>query len=150
MARHAYSRILLFAEGSEAGMKAARDAIRLAADEKGLLIVATVVDTETLGQLLTSRILLQDEMEEYERELEASGRKHLNYIVNLAEQAGVKTRAALLRGSCNASILREQRERRADLLVMGAFRASTMQRDLMAREKQLIIDEIPCPVLLVR
>jgi nucleotide-binding universal stress UspA family protein len=150
MAKHAYSTILLFAEGSQEGMKAARDAISLAADEEATLIVAAVVDTNTLRHLLASRIFLQDEAEEYEHALEESGRKQLHYVAQLADKAGVTNRTNLLRGACHSVILREQKEHGADLLVMGAFRATTAKRDLMAREKQLIIDAATCPVLLVR
>jgi len=150
MAKHAYSTILLFAEGSQEGMKAARDAIGLAVDEEATLVIAAVVDTSTLRQLLSSHIFLQEEMEEYERDLEESCRKQLNYVAQLADKAGVRNRTSLLRGSCHSVLLREQKERAADLFVTGAFRASTVRRDLMAREKQLILDEIPCPVLLVR
>ncbi len=150
MAKRTYSTILLFAETSEGGMKAARDAIHLAADEGATLIAAAVVDTNTLKQLLTYRIFVQDEMEEYERELEESCRKQLNYIAQLADEAGVTNRTVLLRGACHSVLIQEQKARAADLLVMGAFRATTTKRDLVAHEKQLIIDEIPCPVLLVR
>ncbi|MCK4283708.1 MAG: universal stress protein [Candidatus Brocadiae bacterium] len=150
MSKRTYSTILLFAEGSDEGMKAAREAIGLATDEKAALIIASVVDTSTLRQLLTSRIFIEEEMREYEQALEKSCRKRMNYLAQLADKAGVKNRTALLRGACHSAILREQVERKADLLVMGAFRASTARRDLMAHEKQLIIDEIPCPVLLVR
>jgi len=150
MARHTYSTILLFAEGSDEGMKAARDAIHLAADEDAGLIIASVVDTSSLKQLLTYRIFVQEEMEEYEQELEGTCRKQIQYIAQLADRAKVRNRSVLVRGACHTAILREQKESGADLLVMGAFRASTARRDLMAREKQLIIDEIPCPVLLVR
>jgi len=150
MGKHTYSKILLFAESSESGMTAARDAINLASDEGATLVVAAVVDTSTLKQLLSYRIFVQEEMEEYEEELEESCRKQLNYVTQLADQVNVKSRTVLLRGACHSVILREQKERAADLLVMGAFRATTTRRDLMAHEKQLIIDEIPCPVLLVR
>lgn len=150
MARSTFSVILLFAESSEDGMAAARDAINLAADEGALLVIASVVDTSTLKQLLSSRIFVQEEMEEYERDLEASCRKHMDYIAQLADKAKVKHRASLLRGACHSAILRQQKESKADLLVMGAYRARTVVRDQMAREKQLIVDEIPCPVLLVR
>jgi nucleotide-binding universal stress UspA family protein len=150
MAKHTYSTILLLAEGTDPGMKAARDAINLAADEQATLIVASVVDTSTLRQLVSSRIFVQEEMEEYEQELEESCRKQLSYTAQLADKAGVRNRTSLLKGACHTVILREQKERRADLLVMAAFRASLARRDVMAREKQLIIDEIPCPVLLVR
>ena len=150
MAKHAYSTILLFAEGSDEGMKAATDAIQLAADEEATLIVASVVDTNTLKQLLSFRIFVQDEAEEYEQELEQSCRRQMNYVAQLADKAKVKNRTTLLRGACHSVILKEQRESGAGLLVMGSYRASTAQRDVMAREKQLIVDECPCPVLLVR
>ena len=150
MARQNYGTILLFAEGSPEGMKAARDAIYLAAAEGAHLVIASVVDTGTLKQLLTSRIFIEEEMEEYERELEQSCRKQLAYVAQLAEKAKVKHRTSLLRGACHTAILREQKERGAALLVMGAFRMSTARRDLMARAKQLIVDEVPCPILLVR
>jgi len=150
MATPAYSTILLFAEGSEQGIKAARHAIRLASAEGAELVIAAVVDTSTLRQLLTSRIFVEEEMQEYERELEDSCRNQLNYAAQLADKAGVKNRTSLLRGACHSAILQEQKERNADLLVMGAFQASRARRDLMAHEKQLIIDAIACPVLLVR
>ena len=149
-ARRAYSAILLLAEGTEEGMNAAKHAIDLAADENALLVIASVVDTSTLKQLLTYRIFVEEEMKEYEQELEESCRKQINYIARLADRQKVKNRTVLLRGACHAAVLREQQGLSADLLVMGAFSASTAKRDLMAREKQLVIDEIACPVLLVR
>lgn len=150
MAEHTYSTILLFAESSEEGMRAARDAVHLAADEAAVLIIAAVVDTSMLKQLVSYRIFVEEEMAEYEQELAESCQKQLNYIAQLADKAGVTNRTSLLRGACHSMILRERKEREAQLLVMGAFRASTARRDLMAHEKQLIIDDIPCPVLLVR
>jgi nucleotide-binding universal stress UspA family protein len=140
MAERAYSTILLLAESSEEGVKAARDAVRLAA----------VVDTSVLKQLVTFRIFVEEEKAEYEKDLEESCQKQLNYMSQLAAKAGVTHRTSLLRGACHSVVLREQKARGADLLIMGAFRASTARRDLAAQEKQLIIDDIPCPVLLVR
>jgi len=150
MAEHTYSTILLFAESSEEGMRAARDAVHLAADEDAVLVIAAVVDTSMLKQLVSYRIFVEEEMAEYEQELVDSCQKQLNYIAQLADKAGVTNRTSLLRGACHSVILRERKEREAHLLVMGAFRASTARRDLMAHEKQLIIDDIRCPVLLVR
>jgi len=150
MGKRTYSIILLFAEGSDESMKAARDAINLAGDMDAALVIASVVDTSILRQLLASRIFVQEEMEEYERELEESCRKQLSYVAQLADRAKVKHQTVMLRGSCHAVLVREQKERKADLLVMGAYRATMAKRDLMASEKQLIVDEIACPVLLVR
>jgi len=131
-------------------MAAARDAITLAADEEAVLVLAAVVDTAILRQLLTYRIFVQEEMEEYEEELRESAKKQLDYISSLARKAKVECECSLLTGAVHGAVLAEQKRSGAELLVMGAFKASTASRDIVAREKQLILDEIPCPVLLVR
>jgi nucleotide-binding universal stress UspA family protein len=150
MAKRKYSTIMLLAETTEEGMKAARDAIHLAAEEGAALVIASVVDTSVLKRLLASRIFVREEMEEFEREFEESCQRQMRYLSELAGKAGIEYHTVLLKGACHVEILREQSKHGADLLVMGAFRASTAGRDLVAKEKQLIIDEVPCPVLLVR
>ena len=150
MDRHTYANIMLFAEGSDEGMRAARDAIHLASDEGAALVIAAVVDTILLRQLLTTRIFIPEEMQEYEKDLEASSRKQLNYIAQLADEAKVKNTTLLLRGPCHAVLVRAQKDQNADLFVMGAYHSRSARRDLMASEKQLIVDDIACPVLLVR
>ena len=70
-------------------------------------------------------------------------------LLRLAAKAEVEHDGVLLRGACHTTVLQEQDRRKADLLVMGAYRATTVKTDLMAREKQLILDEIACPVLIV-
>ena len=148
MPKQVFSTIMLLAEGTDAGMEAARLAISLAANEGAPLHIVSVVDTHTLKQLLSYRILLPDEMVEYERALVDSSRKHLDYVAQLATKAKVEHHSTLLTGACHTSVLHEQRIANASLLVMGTFHASTVKTDLIGREKQLIIDEIPCPVLL--
>ena len=149
MSRHGFSKIMLLAEGTEEGMEAARRAIQLAADEGAVLHIVSVVDTHTLKQLLTYRIFVEDEMRQYEQDLEESCHKQLDYVARLATKERVEYRTSLLTGACHTSVLREQGRVGADLLVMGAFRPSTVKTNLLAREKQLIMDEIRCPVLLV-
>jgi len=149
MVKRTFSRIMLLAEGTGEGMAAARSAIELAASLKAELVILSVVDTDALKQLLTYRIFVEDEMREYEQEIEQSCRRHLDYVAQLADKQKVKHKAHLLTGACHTAVLEQQKSAGADLLVMGSFRASTFKVDLMAREKQLVIDEIPCPVLLV-
>lgn len=149
MGKYTFEKILLFAETSSGGMEAARVAIDLASDENALLHVVSVVDTHTLRQLLKNRIFVEDEMEQYEEELHKSCRKQLDYVVQLASRAKLENRAQLKTGACHTAIIEEQKKTDADLLVMGTYRTSMIKTDLMAREKQLIVDEIACPVLLV-
>lgn len=145
-----YNSILLLSEGTESGMKAARHAIQVAQNEKASLFVVSVVDTVTLKSLVSSHIFIKDEMAEYEQQMERSCRKQLDYVLSLARKAKTDAEPILHRGAWHSAILSEQKTRSADLLVMGGFKASMAKRDLIAREKQLILDEIKCAVLLVR
>lgn len=145
-----YRTILFLVETSGQALSAARYAVQLAAAADARLVALAVVDTETLKQLLSSRILADQEMQELEADLEDSCRKQLNYVSDLAQKEGVKVEAVLVKGTCHRSVMRAQRDRGADLIVLAPFQASMAKRDLMANEKQLIADEADCPVLILR
>ncbi len=150
MAQEQLRHILAVVDGTEASMKAAECAVHLAKTLKAQFTAVGIVDTATLRHLLSTQIMVPAEMEEYERELEASGRKHLAYVADLAHEHGVSARTVLLRGAVHAAVLAEQKASGADLIVIGAFRWTLCHRDQAARERQLILDEAPCPVLVVR
>lgn len=145
-----FAPILLMVDSSETVARAARRAVELAAVLKAKVYAVTVVDTETLTQLLKGKILVQDEMEEFERDLAESSRRYLRMAAKVAEEAGVELEEVQLKGGWHQTILAKQRELKAGLLVVGAFSYSMIKRDLVSKAKQLIIDEVPCPVLIVR
>jgi nucleotide-binding universal stress UspA family protein len=142
--------ILLLVDSSETVVRAARLAVELAARHQTKLYAVTVVDTETLTRLLEGRILVREEMEEFERDLTASSQRYLRMAARAAEEAGVEVEEVLLKGSWHQAVLAKQRELKAGLLVMGGFTYSMVKRDLVCRAKQLIIDDAPCPVLIVK
>ncbi|HUT37113.1 MAG TPA: universal stress protein [Planctomycetota bacterium] len=150
MAQQPFRHILVLVDGTESSLKAAECAVQLARAYKAQFTAVGVVDTATLKHLLTSGIMVAAEMQEYERELEASGRKHLSYVADLARENGVKAQTVLLKGAVHSAVLAEQKSCGADLVVIGAFRWTLCHRDVSARERQLILDEVPCPVLVVR
>jgi len=150
MAQQPFRRILVLVDGTESSFKAAECAVQLARVYKAPLTAVSVVDTATLKHLLSTHIMVEMEMREYERELEDSGRKHLSFMAELARENGVKAQTVLLKGAVHSAVLAEQKSCSADLIVIGAFRWTLCQRDIAARERQLILDEAPCPVLVVR
>lgn len=150
MAQQPFRHILVLVDGTESSFKAVECAVQVAKAERAQLTAVGIVDTATLKHLLSTHIMVAAEMEEYERDLEASGRKHLAYVADLAAENGVKARTVLLKGAVHSAVLAEQKASNADLIVIGAFRWSLCHRDQAARERQLILDEAPCPVLVVR
>jgi len=150
MARAPIRHILTVVDGTESSIGAAKYAIQLARGCKARFTALCIVDTATLKHLLSTHIMVAAEMEEYEHELEETGRKHLAYVAGLAKEAGVRAETALLKGSVHSAVLAEQKGCGADLIVIGAFRWTLAHRDLVARERQLLLDEAPCPVLVVR
>lgn len=150
MARAPFRHILVLVDGTESAMAAAKYAIQLAKSSRARLTALAIVDTATLKHLLSAHIMVAAEMEQYELELSESGRKQLSYVASLAQDAGVKIGTSLLKGAAHAAVLAEQKSAGADLIVIGAFRWTMAQRDQVARERQLLLDESPCPVLVVR
>lgn len=150
MARSPIQKIMVLVDGTEASARAAEYAIELVRATPAELTAISVVDTATLRQLMTAHILVAQEMDEFEAELAASQKKQLDYVVQLARKARVPVETVLKTGVSHSAVLAEQKARNADLIVIGEFRSSFTKTDLVARERQLIVDEAPCPVLVVK
>ncbi|MFH1732641.1 MAG: universal stress protein [Planctomycetota bacterium] len=142
-------RILLIVDGTETGVRAARYAVRLAALHKAKVTALAVVDTAILKALLKSSVLVEAEMEEFDEELGGSAEKNLAYAAQLAKEAGVDADLLLKKGSAHAIVVDEARKLAPDMLVMGSFTTSMIKRDLNARARRLIVDEVKCPIVLV-
>lgn len=145
-----FSSVMLLVDGTDAAVRAADYAIDLCRFAAARLIAVAVVDTETLRNLLSSRIMVEAEMKEFEAELRLSFEKHLRNVQQAASDRNVTAQTVLLKGSTHSAVLEEIRRRKPDLLVMAGYSSSLLKRDLAARERQLVLDEATLPVLLVR
>jgi len=142
--------ILLIVDGTDTGVAAARYAVRLAALLDARLTALAVVDTAVLKSLLQTSVLVEAEMEEFDAELGSSAGKSLAYAEQLAKEAGVEATVSLRKGSAHAVVVDEAHDLEPDQLVMGSFTTSMIKRDLNARSRRLIVDEVDCPILLIR
>lgn len=145
-----FRNILLLADGTESSVKAAKFALKLAHVTEGKLVAISVVDTDTLRKLMSAHILVQQEMGEFERELEQTRQRHLDFVEQMGRKAKVQIETVLREGVCHSAVLAEQKAINADVIIIGGFRSSFTKRDLIARERQLILDEAPCPVLVIK
>jgi len=150
MAKPSIRHILVLVDGTDASYRAADAAIGLARDLGARLTAMAVVDTETLRQLLSVKILVDAEMGEFEKELEASSRRQLAEVADRAADRKVVADQALLTGNTETVVPREVQQREVDLIALGGFQSSKVSRDLLARQRQQIIDRAACPVLVVK
>ncbi len=148
-AKPLFASIVVVVDGTESGIHAARYAVRFAATHSAKIVAIAVVDTTILKSLLSSSVLVESEMTEFCRELEASAQTNLSYVEQLAAEAGVSVQTVFKKGAGHAVITNEVRLLNPDLLVMGSFSSSMIKRDLNARARRLILDEAQCPILLV-
>ncbi len=142
--------VLVLVDGTESSFKAADCAIEMALALGARMTALAVVDTETLRQLLSVKILVDVEMGEFEAELQESARRQLADVRERALDRKLVIDEVLMTGNVETVVPREVEERRVDLIALGAFQVSKVTRDLVARQRQQIIDRATCPVLVVK
>ena len=150
MAKPPVNHILVLVDGTEASFHAADRAIELARALGAKLTALTVVDTETLRQLLNVKILVDAEMGEFEKELEESARRQLAEVRERALNQKVVIDEVLVTGNVETVVPKEVQDRGVDLIALGGFQSTKITRDLVARQRQQIIDRATCPVLVVK
>ena len=150
MAKSPVNHILVLVDGTDSSYNAADVAIELARHLGAKLTAMSVVDTDTLRQLLSVKILVDAEMGEFEKELEQSSRRQLVEVRERALDRKVVIEEVLLTGNSETVVPREVQQRGVDLIALGGFQSSQVTRDLLARQRQQIIDRSVCPVLVVK
>ena len=147
---HPFGKILVYIEGSESSITAAQFAIAIAKKHGSQLRIIYVVNENLLTELLSARVFVQVEKMDYERDLEVSGKNHLNYIAKLAEKKGVKVETVLRKGIVHDEVQREIVAWDCDLLVQGELGEVLSLRDSHYEEGERILRKATCPVLVVR
>ncbi len=143
-------KILVVADGSNESINACKFAINLS-KQYGIELHATyVVDIATLDQLLKTHIFVADEKKEYEKDIEMTGQRQLEYIKLLGAEKNVTVSTSLLKGSIHSSILSEVKKIGADAIIMGGWKDTRMRMDLAAKERQYLLDASPCSIIIVK
>jgi nucleotide-binding universal stress UspA family protein len=150
MARSPVNHILVLVDGTKSSFQAADYAIELARTVGARITALAVVDTDTLRQLLNVRILVDSEMVEFEDELQKSAQNQLDEVRQRAMNKRVKFEDVLRSGNSEVVVPVELSQRGVDLLAMGAFRSERVKFDLIARQRQQVLDRTTCPVIVVK
>ena len=97
------------------------------------LTAMAVVDRETLHQLLSVKILVDAEMDEFEKELQDSARRHLARVRDRALDRRLAIEEVLATGNVEEIVPRTIQERSVDLIALGGYDSSRVLSDLLAR-----------------
>jgi nucleotide-binding universal stress UspA family protein len=109
-----------------------------------------VTDEKSLHDLLKSRVFVDVEALEYERELEERGRHILDRGRAVAESKQVAYEGIVRKGVIHREIIRAIRECEADMLVMGELKEPMSIREIFYDEGAMIFYRAPCPVVVVK
>jgi nucleotide-binding universal stress UspA family protein len=146
---NAYRRILAAVDGSAAGMKGLREAVRLARSESAQLCIFNVVD-EFYAFASPDAAAAGVDLVPTLRE---GGRRVLAKAEALARKAGVKPKLVMretVGGSAADAIVREAKRQRADLIVLGTHGRRGVRRMVLGSDAEQVVRTASVPVLLVR
>jgi nucleotide-binding universal stress UspA family protein len=143
-------KIMVYIDGTEQSVTAAQYAICLASFSGAELIAYYVINTRAMEDLLKARIFLQDEQDEYERDMEADSKRYLNYVNELAMKKGLSITKKQGRGSVHREIANTIDQEGIDLLVVGELSRIRSRRDEFYDETERAIRMVNCSVLIVK
>ncbi len=138
-------KILVPTDGSDYSIRAAEYAISIAKTHDAQIMVVYVVD-----ELVIDKFAKVAEREDIERDLKADGQRYVNYILNLAEKAGVKATSMIAKGRPFEQITGFAKGLEMDLIVMGTYGHRGAERILLGSVAERVIEYSPCPVLVVK
>ena len=150
MSSRVLDKLLVLVDGSDASVCAVNFAVRLASELESSLTAVFVVDTATMDYLGQMRILVPEERTEFERDLERTGRRYLDYAVTVGRRGGVAVDTVLQTGRLHKTVLALARTRHADAIVLAGCGESITHRDMTSRERRLIVDSAEGAVIVIR
>jgi nucleotide-binding universal stress UspA family protein len=128
----------------------AKYAIMLAKQLGARLTAVHVVNRKVLQDLLRSRVFVETEARQYERDLEDQGRLFMERLKKLAAEKGVAVETVIVKGEISSEVVSKVQELAADILVMGELKAIFSTADVFYDEGERLFRNVACPVLIVK
>jgi nucleotide-binding universal stress UspA family protein len=145
----AYRKILVAVDGSPAAGKGLREAIRLAEEGAGALVILHVVDESQIYYAMEGAGLFMD----VHNRLREESRRILEKARTVAARRRLKPRMVMREtagSSVARAIVQEARKQRADLIVLGTHGRRGVRRLVMGSDAEAVVRSAPVPILLVR
>ncbi len=138
-------KILIPTDGSEHSIHAAEYGISIAKIHNAQLTVVYVLD-----EVVIDRFTKVTEREDIERELKTDGQRYVNYVLGLAQAAGIKATSLIAKGRPFEQIVHLANGLDMDLIVMGRYGRRGPERILLGSVAERVIEYSQCPVLVVK
>lgn len=138
-------KILIPTDGSDSSIHAAEYGISIAKMHEAQIIVVNVLDT-----FVIDRFSKVTERKVVEQELNDDGRRHINYVLGLAEKSSVKATWLIERGRPFEHIVRLANSLDVDLIVMGTYGRRGVEKMAIGSVSERVIEYSKCPVIVVK
>ena len=143
-----YKKILVPVDGSRASTQGLREALRLARDQKARLRIVHIVDEAALAQYPEAVDATGEILDTFIN----GGKKTLKNAMALAKRQGINAECVLhekLLGSLSDLILKEAKEWKSDIIVLGTHANTGIKHLLLGSNAEDIARSSRIPVLIV-
>jgi len=144
-----YQRILVAVDGSPTGKLGLEEAVEMAREQNGNLLIVHVVDPFVFWGDISTAAYAGDLLSV----MRESGREVLKEAEDWAQKHGVTPKTALLETISHSTadlIVTQARKWRADLIVLGTHGRRGVRRLVLGSDAEAVVRTAPVPVLLVR
>jgi nucleotide-binding universal stress UspA family protein len=149
-----FERILIAADGSEYGEKAAKVGIELAKLSGGKVIIVYVSDMAkymgSAGLIPPFGGVSPEAVDAIIASIKEAGENATLRVTELARTAGVTNEKMIVEGNPSSEILRIAGENNADVIVMGSIGKTGLEKFLMGSVAERVVRSSKLPVLIVR
>ena len=142
-----FKKVLLPISGSDESINAAEFAVKLAAAHDSQIVALHVIDTSVVRQLARHSSKSPGEVE---IEMEENGWRYLFYAEEMAKDSKINTVVLLEHGLPQERILSKAKELEADLIIFGPSSGRGTRGRFLDKSLQQILENAPCPVLVVK
>jgi len=142
-----FHHILVPSDGSKSSLSAGRLAIQLAKLHHAQVTFVYVVDSKAAEKL---SITLGKTVGLTQKTMANTGQQYLTYLSRLATDVNLITNSTIRYGIPSIEIEKLASEKSVDLIVIGQISHSGSRHILIGSVAQRVIENAPCPVLVVK
>ena len=145
-----FKKILVYIDGTEESLLAARYAISMAKIYNLELCGIYVVNLKVLEDLVKVNIFIPTEEADYAKDMEIDGQKYLNYLKELAEAKGVTVETVLAKGNVAEEVKKTALLKNANIVIISQLKELLSRTEAFYDEKENIVHRMPMSVFIVK